>query len=175
MNYEAWRVTYQDSEQAASAAFKRVCELSSEVKELKNDKLAQDAAYNAMMAQRDVAELRAERLLQEARGHAGEARTQRRTVYDIYKVCGAQKGDWNGAQPVIDKLDEVRAQRDYLDGVIRESYGWIEGDTEVLLRDLLHGQVGYYEMYESVERLRIIIGHGLKYICSGYDENEKQA
>lgn len=54
------------------------------------------------------------RITQEARGHAQEARTQRTTVHAIYQALGIQKGDWNGAGPVIKLFKELRASIDQL-------------------------------------------------------------
>jgi len=64
-----------------------------------------------------VGELEAERdlLLQEARIHAQEARTQRSTVHEIYQLStGAtgEPGDWHGAEPVR----ALVAERDRLVG-----------------------------------------------------------
>ena len=49
-----------------------------------------------------------EKLKQEAKIHAMEAGTQKGTVYDIYQLLGIQKGDWNGAVPVIEKFNELK-------------------------------------------------------------------
>lgn len=45
-------------------------------------------------------------------------------------------------------------QRDALYGNLRECLGWLEADTFDYLRDLLHGQAGYPEMYTSCDKLR---------------------
>lgn len=53
-----------------------------------------------------------ERLRMEAQGHAMEARTQRGTVRDIYQVVtGAigEPGDWNGANPVRERIGQLIA------------------------------------------------------------------
>ena len=55
------------------------------------------------------AEQLAERLKLEARTHAQEARTQRATVHECYQAVGAQKGDWNGAEPVKGYVEAQRA------------------------------------------------------------------
>ena len=47
-----------------------------------------------------------ERLTQEAKNHAQEARTMKSIVHEIYKAFGFQKGDWNGVKPVIDAIRE---------------------------------------------------------------------
>ena len=49
-----------------------------------------------------------ERLKTEARIWAQEARTQRATVLEIYQALGIQKGDWNGAKPVMEKFEQCK-------------------------------------------------------------------
>jgi hypothetical protein len=57
-----------------------------------------------------------EKLLQEARIHAQEARTQRATVHEIYQLCSGGKGepgDWDGAEPVralVAERDALKAE-----------------------------------------------------------------
>lgn len=48
-------------------------------------------------------------------------------------------------------------QRDALYGKLRECLGWLESDTFDYLRDMLHGQAGYTEMYTSIEKLRSML------------------
>lgn len=60
----------------------------------------------------------AERLKQEAEGHAQEACTQRSTVHSIYQAIGAQKGDWNGAEPVIEAFGKLKQERDQLNATV---------------------------------------------------------
>jgi len=47
-------------------------------------------------------------LKNEARIHAQEARAQRSITHEIYQALGIQKGDWNGAKPVIEKLKNLK-------------------------------------------------------------------
>lgn len=51
-----------------------------------------------------------ERLKQEAQIHAQEARTQKSTVHEIYQSLGINKGDWNGAKPVVEMFEALRAR-----------------------------------------------------------------
>lgn len=44
------------------------------------------------------------RVIREAQVHAMEAKGQRATVHEIYQSLGIQKGDWNGATPVLKKI-----------------------------------------------------------------------
>jgi hypothetical protein len=55
----------------------------------------------------------------------------------------------------------MRAQRDAYRQCLRDCLSWIESDTEDLLRDLLHGTIGYPEMYASIEKLRIMMERAL--------------
>jgi len=48
----------------------------------------------------------------------------------------------------------MMAQRDAYRDCLLDCLLWIEGEIEDILRDLLHGQAGYPEMYNSVEKLR---------------------
>lgn len=50
----------------------------------------------------------ADKLILNAQCHAMEARTQRATVHEIYQIIGSKKGDWNGAQPVKQFVDEIK-------------------------------------------------------------------
>lgn len=57
-----------------------------------------------------------ERLRMEAQGHAIEARAQRATVREIYQVVtGAtgEPGDWNGANPVRERIDRLTAMLEH--------------------------------------------------------------
>jgi FtsZ-binding cell division protein ZapB len=58
------------------------------------------------------------RLKQEAEGYAQEARTQRSTVHSIYQAIGAQKGDWNGATPVIEAFEKLKQECDQLKAAV---------------------------------------------------------
>lgn len=49
-------------------------------------------------------------LLQQAEGHAQEARTQKSIVFGIYQELGIQLGGWNGKSPVVAKFDELNRQ-----------------------------------------------------------------
>jgi len=82
------------------------------------------ASFDEEQSIRDATEvigtLTAERelLLQEAKIHAQEARTQRSTVHEIYQlITGAtgEPGDWHGAEPVRALL----AERDRLAGQVK--------------------------------------------------------
>ena len=53
-----------------------------------------------------------EKLKQEAKIHAQEARTQHSIVLDIYKYFGIQKGDWNGVNPVMEKHESLLKKHD---------------------------------------------------------------
>jgi len=44
-----------------------------------------------------------EKLIQEAQIQNMEARCHKKTVHEIYQGLGIQKGNWNGARPVIEK------------------------------------------------------------------------
>lgn len=64
---------------------------------------------------REIAELKglAERLKQEAQIHTQEARTANSTIAEIYRrVSGGtgEPGNWNGAKPVRELLDDQRAR-----------------------------------------------------------------
>lgn len=64
--------------------------------------------------QRRIAELdnERERLKQEAQMWAGEARCHKSTVHEIYQfISGAtgEKGNWNGAKPVIEKFSALQS------------------------------------------------------------------
>lgn len=50
----------------------------------------------------------------QAQCHAGEADTQRATVLEIYKHCGLQLGDWNGARPVKEHIDALKREVEQL-------------------------------------------------------------
>ncbi|TFH84949.1 hypothetical protein EQG41_19705 [Billgrantia azerbaijanica] len=82
--------------------------------------MTQDNGMDAGALSYREPEERCERLEQEARIHAQEARTQRATVQAIYQlVTGAtgEPGDWHGAEPVrelVAERDEMRDQRDTL-------------------------------------------------------------
>lgn len=58
-------------------------------------------AWQSQLAERDGL---IERLKQEAQGHAMEARAHRSTVHECYQAVGAQKGNWNGATPIVDAV-----------------------------------------------------------------------
>jgi len=65
-----------------------------------------------LQAELKEADALSERLKLEAQAHAQEARTQKATVHEIYQAIGAQKGDWNGARPVIDYIERLKADSD---------------------------------------------------------------
>lgn len=51
------------------------------------------------------------RLLLEAQAWAGEAKTQRANVHDALQIASGatgEKGDWNGAQPIKNAIDDAR-------------------------------------------------------------------
>jgi hypothetical protein len=50
-----------------------------------------------------------EKLKLEAQIHAGEDDMHKTIVYEIYQALGIQKGDWNGARPVVEKFNELKA------------------------------------------------------------------
>lgn len=63
-----------------------------------------EAEKAALIAENDT-------LRQEAIAHAQEARTQRSTVQEIYKIVSGGKGepgDWNGAEPVRKAFEALR-------------------------------------------------------------------
>lgn len=74
--------------------------------------------YSASLVEqqaREIAELKglAERLKKEAQIHAQEARTANSTIAEIYRcVSGGtgEPGNWNGAKPVRELLDDQRAR-----------------------------------------------------------------
>lgn len=49
-----------------------------------------------------------EKVVLEAQGHAMEAKGQRAAVHEIYQALGIQKGDWNGAAPVLKKIAAMK-------------------------------------------------------------------
>jgi len=51
-----------------------------------------------------------ERVIREARIHSMEAKIHRSTVHEIYQFLGIQKGDWNGATPVIGWAVKLEAE-----------------------------------------------------------------
>jgi hypothetical protein len=51
-----------------------------------------------------------EKLKQEARIHASEDDTHKATQLEIYQALNIQKGDWNGAVPVIERFNELKAR-----------------------------------------------------------------
>ena len=64
-----------------------------------------DAALALIDEQADLCE----RLKQEAKIHAQEARSQTATVHEIYQLCtgaSGEPGDWNGTEPVRKALAE---------------------------------------------------------------------
>lgn len=73
------------------------------------------ALIELLSAAEEAESLRAlcERLRLGAQIHAQEARTQRSIVLEIYQAVTGGKGepgDWNGAKPVIEALESLRAQ-----------------------------------------------------------------
>lgn len=71
---------------------------------------ANPTAILALLDRVAEAEALAERLKLEAQVHAQEARTANSTIYEIYQaVSGAtgEPGNWNGAQPVIKRINEL--------------------------------------------------------------------
>ena len=50
-----------------------------------------------------------EKVLQNAKSQSMEAVTQRSIVHEIYRYCGIQKGDWNGAKPVIEYIESIKS------------------------------------------------------------------
>ncbi len=57
------------------------------------------------------------RLQSEAEIHAQEARTHRATVHEIYQIVTGKTGEpgnWNGAEPVRQRIKELEAERDRL-------------------------------------------------------------
>lgn len=63
----------------------------------------------------------------------------------------------NQSEEIEIAYNAMKAQRDMYRQCIRDCFGWLESDTEDLLRDLLLGQVGYPEMYTSIEKLRSML------------------
>lgn len=49
-------------------------------------------------------------LKQQAKLWAMEARAQRASLLEIYQALGIQKGDWNGARPVLDRIATLEAE-----------------------------------------------------------------
>lgn len=75
-----------------------------------------------------LAEVERERdaLKMQAEIWAQEARAQRTTVHDIYRLCTGGKGepgDWNGAEPVR----ELVARADRLEAALRDAIECVEG------------------------------------------------
>jgi hypothetical protein len=76
-----------------------------------------------------------DRLRLEAQTHAQEARTQRATVHEIYRlVTGGtgEPGDWNGAEPV------------------RRAFERIRQDEREKVRELLTEAVDFWQTYSSM-------------------------
>ena len=51
-------------------------------------------------------QVKCERLLQEAQGHSSEDDMHKAIVFELYN----QKGDWNGAEPVIEHISALQAK-----------------------------------------------------------------
>ena len=123
-DHEEGVVNESDAEFIAAAP-RLVRALVARVEELKSERncddpqacgeLLRDVEFRAKQQVADLhqrlteAEQLAERLKLEARTHAQEARTQRATVHECYQAVGAQKGDWNGAEPVKGYVEAQRA------------------------------------------------------------------
>lgn len=70
-----------------------------------------------------------EKLKLQAQIHAQESRTQKATVHEIYQGLGIQKGNWNGAKPVLDKFKEHDSKvKNMLD--FAKSH-WSDGSTQL--------------------------------------------
>jgi hypothetical protein len=83
--------------------------------------VAAQAAQNWDAAERRAgeAEALAERLKREAVQHAQEARTANSTIAEIYQVVCEGKGEpgnWNGAEPVRERFNALRARVERLEG-----------------------------------------------------------
>jgi hypothetical protein len=59
-------------------------------------------------------EKKCELLLLEAQIHHGEDNAHKSTIFEIYQALGIQKGDWNGARPVLENLAELKAERQWI-------------------------------------------------------------
>mgnify|MGYP000023531332 CR=1 FL=1 len=78
------------------------------------------AAWQSQLAERDGL---IERLKQEAQAHAMEARAHRSTVHECYQAVGAQKGNWNGATPIVDAVAGYKKRIAELELRVRASQG----------------------------------------------------
>lgn len=68
---------------------------------------------------------KAERLQQEAEGHAQEARTQTATVHEIYQIISGGKGEpgsWHGAEPVREFAERLCKERDMAQDIAEERH-----------------------------------------------------
>jgi len=77
----------------------------------------QDVRLASAEERAERAEALAERLKQEAVIHAQEARTANSTIAEIYRVVSEGKGEpgsWNGAEPVRQKFDALKAENEKL-------------------------------------------------------------
>ena len=79
-----------------------------------------------------------EKLKREAEFHAGEAKCHKSTVHEIYQVISSgkgEKGNWNGARPVIEYVEAMKAEIEQLkdDSPVRK----LEGDAKWIATDLI--------------------------------------
>lgn len=86
-----------------------------------------------------------------------EARSNSDTVHEIYSLIGAHKGDWNGAVPVKEYIDQQAARIAELEKALKEIAAVIDGDLRVTARDILNGTAHPKEINADADRIELII------------------
>lgn len=114
--------------------------LTSRVKALKNDlKLAETAKAHAVS---------------QAKTWKQEAKTQKATVEECYSLVGADhEGDWNGADPIREKLKEMQRLIDEAQGMLcsvrDEGHVGDANDLDTLILDIDHTRLVHVSIYNE--------------------------